>query len=79
MLDNGQMTFKDIEEQYKSWRGNIQKYDCYKTLKTIDKLFEELFINNNSQNSHWISVIMYIENRATIKVVFFRVYIRGEE
>lgn len=52
MLDNGQMTFRDIEEQYKSWRGNIQKYDCYKTLKTIDKLFDDLFINNNSQNSH---------------------------
>lgn len=52
MLENGQMTFKDIEEQYKSWRGNIKKYDCYNSLKNMDKLFKDLFIDNNSQNSH---------------------------
>lgn len=52
MLENGQMIFKDIEEQYKSWRGNIKKYDCYNSLKNMDKLFKDLFIDNNSQNSH---------------------------
>lgn len=52
LLENGQMTFKDIEEQYKSWRGNIKKYDCYNSLKNMDKLFKDLFIDNNSQNSH---------------------------
>lgn len=53
LLDKGLIDFHDIEEQYKSWKGNIQKYDCYKSLKNLDKVFNDLFINNNnSQNSH---------------------------
>lgn len=43
MLDNGEMTFRDIEEQYKSWKGNLLKYDCHRTLRNMDKLFDELF------------------------------------
>lgn len=52
MLDNGKISFRDIEEQYKSWKGNISKYDCHRTIRNMDKLFDDLFINNNSQNSH---------------------------
>lgn len=53
LLDKGLIDFHDIEEQYKSWKGNIQKYDCYKSLRNLDKVFNDLFINNNnSQNSH---------------------------
>lgn len=52
LLDKGLIDFHDIEEQYKSWKGNIQKYDCYKSLKNLDKVFNDLFLNNNSQNSH---------------------------
>lgn len=51
LLDNGEMNYLDIEEQYKSWRGNIAKYDCHRALLNTDKLFNELFLNN-SQNSH---------------------------
>ena len=51
LLNKGEMTYKEIEEQYKSWRGNIKKYDCHRTLMNIDKLFDDLF-HNNSQNSH---------------------------
>lgn len=51
MLDNNEITFKEIEEQYKSWRGNIARFDCHRTLLNMDKLFNDLFINN-SQNSH---------------------------
>ena len=43
MLDTGEMTFRDIEEQYKSWKGNLLKYDCHRTLRNMDKLFDELF------------------------------------
>lgn len=50
MLDNGEMSFNDIKEQYKSWKGNLLKYDCHRTLINMDKLFNELF--NSSQNSH---------------------------
>ena len=52
LSDKGLIDFHDIEEQYKSWKGNIQKYDCYKSLKNLDKVFNDLFLNNNSQNSH---------------------------
>lgn len=52
LLDKGLIDFHDIEEQYKSWKANIQKYDCYKSLKNLDKVFNDLFLNNNSQNSH---------------------------
>lgn len=52
LLDKGLIDFHDIEEQYKSWKGNIQKYDCYKSLKNLDKVFNDLFLTNNSQNSH---------------------------
>ena len=54
MLDNGELTFNDIHEQYKSWKGNLKKYDCHNALRNMDKLFDELFIHpkNNSQNSH---------------------------
>lgn len=52
LLDKELIDFHDIEEQYKSWKGNIQKYDCYKSLKNLDKVFNDLFLNNNSQNSH---------------------------
>ena len=51
LLDNGEMNYLDIEEQYKSWRGNIAKYDCHRALLNTDKLFNELF-KNNSHNSH---------------------------
>lgn len=51
MLDDGKMTYREIEEQYKSWKGNIKRYDCHKALMNMDKLFVELF-KNNSQNSH---------------------------
>lgn len=51
MLDDGKMTYREIEEQYKSWKGNIKRYDCHKALMNMDKLFAELF-KNNSQNSH---------------------------
>lgn len=42
-VDNKQMTYEEVEEQYKSWRGNIKKYDCHRTLLNMDKLFYELF------------------------------------
>ncbi len=52
LLDKGLIEFHDIEEQYKSWKGNIKKYDCHKSLRSLDKLFDDLFINNNPKNSH---------------------------
>ena len=42
-LINKEMTLHDIEEQYKSWKGNLTKYNCYKSLKNLDKYYDELF------------------------------------
>lgn len=42
-LDTGEMSYPDIEQMYKSWRGNAEKYDSYHTLQNIDKLFNELY------------------------------------
>lgn len=45
MLDAGIMTFDDIYMQYKSWKGNLKKYDCNISLRNMDKLFLSLFEN----------------------------------
>ena len=43
LIEKGRMTFQDVLECYRSWRGNYRKFDSgYKILST-DKLFKELF------------------------------------
>lgn len=46
MLDKGILTFNDIKTSYQSWRGYAKKKNAYFTIKNMDKLFDELFINN---------------------------------
>lgn len=43
-LDAGEIEFEEVRQQYMSWRGYIVKFDSYKTLKDMDKLFDKLFI-----------------------------------
>lgn len=43
-LDNGEMTFKQIYNSYMSWRGFISHKDAYRTVKSMDTLFSELFL-----------------------------------
>ena len=42
-LDNGLITKSEIEAQYKSWRGTLEKYDTYRRLRATDALYRELF------------------------------------
>ena len=42
-LDNGLITKAEIEAQYKSWRGTLEKYDTYRRLRATDALYRELF------------------------------------
>ncbi len=42
-LDNGKISLSDIELSYKSWRGHIQKSNCYRTLQRMDKYYKSLF------------------------------------
>ena len=45
MLDDGVIDYKEIENQYKSWKNNYTKdYDSYKTIKNMDELYNALFI-----------------------------------
>lgn len=43
-LDQGEIGFEDVRCAYNSWRGSVAHYDSYTTLKNMDKLFDELFI-----------------------------------
>lgn len=40
---NGEVAYKNVEDMYASWRGNMKRFDCYKSLQSIDKLYNELY------------------------------------
>ncbi len=42
--DEGKLSYKDIEMAYRSWRGNALRFHSYKSVKNLDKLYENLFI-----------------------------------
>ena len=44
LMDEGKMTFEDVRQSYDSWKGDVEHYDSYRTVKSMDKLFNELFI-----------------------------------
>jgi hypothetical protein len=41
--DNGEMTLKQIEQSYMSWRGYILQKDAYRSVESMDELFFTLF------------------------------------
>lgn len=43
LLDNGKMSYSDIEQAYASWRGNAVKFNSYRSIKNTDKLYISLF------------------------------------
>lgn len=43
LLNKHRITKQQIEEQYKSWRGNIMKYNAYKSVRNLDALYKYLF------------------------------------
>lgn len=46
MLDAGIMTFADIRCSYSSWKGSMEHRNARKTIHSMDKLFDSLFINS---------------------------------
>lgn len=44
LLDAGVMTFDDIRCSYQSWRGSMKYRNARKTINSMDKLFDSLFI-----------------------------------
>ena len=45
-LDDGVLSFEDVRNSYASWRGSLKDKKCYKTLKSMDDLFNKLFIED---------------------------------
>lgn len=43
------ITLEQIHEQYNSWRGNIIKYDCYRSVRNTDLLLKYLFGGKNEK------------------------------
>lgn len=46
MVEDGTLSFKDVKISYQSWRGYAGKKQAYRTIKEMDQLFDDLFINN---------------------------------
>lgn len=42
MYKNG-VLLDDVLESYKSWRGNMLKYNSYRTIRSMDQLFNEIY------------------------------------
>lgn len=51
MLDNGRVTMQSIRQHYVSFRGGAKKFDTKETIKTLDKLYAELF---GEEELRWI-------------------------
>lgn len=45
-LDRGEIEFADIRQSYASWKGSLKGKKCYKTIQSMDELFNKLFIND---------------------------------
>lgn len=43
-VDRGKMAMEDVATSYQSWRGYAKRFDAYRTLKSMDALYSELFI-----------------------------------
>ena len=46
LLDAGRVTRKDVANFYQSFRGTMKRFDSYRSLQNLDRLYNELFVNN---------------------------------
>lgn len=42
LVNQNRMTSPQIKDQYKSWRGNIIRYNCYNSVKNLDALYKSI-------------------------------------
>lgn len=45
-LQQGKMTYKDIENAYQSWRGNAARINSRTSIQQMDRLYNQLFIKD---------------------------------
>lgn len=43
IMKQGNITAEEIREQYRSWRGNIKRFNAYKSVRSMDALYKSLF------------------------------------
>lgn len=43
LLECNRITYYEIANCYKSWRGNIEKFDSYRSLQSMDRYFYQIF------------------------------------
>jgi len=46
LLDKGILTIQDIRCSYQSWRGSMSHRNAHNTARSMDKLYDDLFIKN---------------------------------
>lgn len=63
LLCKGILTFKDIRISYASWRGSMVHRNAYRTIKSMDELFNRLFIDGWTINNEKQEVNNGSENR----------------
>lgn len=44
MMDDGVLDYKAINTSYQSWLGHIKKFDAYRTIQNMNKLYNRLFV-----------------------------------
>ena len=48
LINAGKMGYNDLRIAYQSWRGNyMRRFHAYETVKKMDQLYDELFINEH--------------------------------
>lgn len=45
-LEEGRITFEEVQQQYQSWKGYMKHKMSWRTVNRMDQLFDELFIHN---------------------------------
>lgn len=54
LVNKNRMTIQQIKDQYKSWRGNIIRYNCYNSVRNLDALYKsiigDLYGRNGKEN-----------------------------
>lgn len=43
LIEEGKLTYEEVNKAYKSWRGTMVKYDCYKSLLYTDEIYFKIF------------------------------------
>ena len=46
LLDAGRVTRRDVANFYQSFRGAAKRFDSHRSLRNLDRLYNELFVNN---------------------------------